>query len=112
MEQLLHSGSGGGNAGGGTVAYDAGGSCRILPGIECSSSGFRGGDTLAMAAGTHRRFWASRGAGTSAAGGWGPASPTKKRNAAWLQIGLTRCAGCPNDVYPPPPPPGAGASTG
>ena len=25
MEQLLHSGSGGGNAGGGTVAYDAGG---------------------------------------------------------------------------------------
>jgi len=38
MEPLLHSGSGGGNAGGGTVAYDAGGHCRILSGIECGSS--------------------------------------------------------------------------
>jgi hypothetical protein len=28
------------NAGGGTVAYDAGGHCRILSGIECGSSGF------------------------------------------------------------------------
>jgi hypothetical protein len=30
MEQLLHSGSGGGNAGGGTVAFDAGGHCRFF----------------------------------------------------------------------------------
>jgi hypothetical protein len=52
MEQLLHSGSGGGDAGGGTVAYDAGGSCRILPGIECRSSGIRGGDALTMGAGS------------------------------------------------------------
>src|ERR1700685_339481 len=46
MEQLLHSVSGGGDAGGGTVAYDAGGHCRILSGIECGLSGFRGWDTL------------------------------------------------------------------
>ena len=56
MEPLLHSGSGGGNAGGGTVAYDAGGHCRILSGIECDSSGFRSGDTLSMGAGSHLRL--------------------------------------------------------
>ena len=36
MEQLLHSGSGGRNAGGGIVAYDAGGPCRIFPGINAA----------------------------------------------------------------------------
>jgi len=43
----------GGNAGGGTAAYDAAAHCRILSGIECSASGFRGGDTLCMGAGNH-----------------------------------------------------------
>src|SRR6202040_598497 len=56
MEPLLHSGSGGGNAGGGTVAYDAAAHYRILSGIECGSSGFRGGDTLSMGAGSHLRL--------------------------------------------------------
>src|SRR6266852_1218762 len=56
MEPLLHSGSGGGNAGGGTVAYDAAAHCRILSGIECGASGFRGGDALSMGAGSHLRL--------------------------------------------------------
>jgi hypothetical protein len=34
MEPLLHFGSGGGNAGGGTVADHGAGRCRILCGIE------------------------------------------------------------------------------
>src|SRR5690349_24760664 len=63
MEPLLHSGSGGGNAGGRTVAYDAGGHCRILSGIEWGSSGFRSGDTLSLGAGSHLRL------GTRSAGG-------------------------------------------
>jgi hypothetical protein len=42
-------------AGRGTVANDAGGHCRILSGIECGSSGFRGRDTLSMGAGSHLR---------------------------------------------------------
>src|SRR5467141_1556574 len=36
MEPLLHSGSGGGNAGGGTVAYDAAAHCRILSGTDAA----------------------------------------------------------------------------
>src|SRR4030088_1872333 len=42
--------------GGGTVAYDAGGHCRILSGIACGSSGFGGGDTLSMGAASHLRL--------------------------------------------------------
>src|SRR5260370_38875185 len=86
MEQLLHSGSGGGNAGGGTVAYDAGGSCRILPGIECSSSGFRGRDTLTMGAGSDRRGWTWKGWGENAGEGGGDASLAGKMMRRGQQI--------------------------
>src|SRR5215471_19047755 len=52
MEQLLHFGAGGGDAGGGTVADDSRGCGGIFRGINGRARDLRGGDALGLGAGS------------------------------------------------------------